>query len=426
MRIAPRIEARRFRRLIALGCAAVAVAAPGAEPSLTAQLTLRGNAGVVPGASAYHAGQSNPLLDSSGNFRLMMDDYLSPQWRLQIHNDLGFAEGDLRQAANVSGLPLTFLPADAVGPSDQRRLFDLARVFDRTSRGFAYDRIDRLNLQWTPDWGSVTIGRAAVTWGDGLIFNVEDIFNPFDPLDVERNYKTGDDLLLVETRAGRNTWQFLTVPRRDPTTGDVMERDSSFAIHGRIPVGGTDWTVLAARHYGEWLVGGGRVVNVGGAVWRTDLLVTRLKNGGTAFAAVSNMDYSWTWLGRNCYGFVEGYFNSLGGSTPQRALRNPELVARLERGELFTLGRAYVDGSLQVEFNPLLHGTISTIVDLEGPSVVVLPRLVWNARTDLQVTLGAELGAGAPGTEFGGPFNPAGGPPLRPPQTLFLWVDAWF
>lgn len=425
MRFASPVDRRCARLLAVLLLAGPAVGAHAQAPSLTGLLTLRGDAGFVSSDSAYHVGQSNPLLDSSGNLRLMLVDDLSPTWRFALHNDLGYARGDLREAATAA-TPLALAGTTIAGPDDRRRLFDLATVFDRTARGFDYDRIDRLNLKWTPDWGSVTVGRTAITWGDGLVFNVEDLFNPFDPRDIERNYKTGDDLVLVQTRAGRETWQFLVVPRRDPTTHRLAGKDSSFAVHGRIPVGGTDWTVMAARHYHEWLAGAGRVVNVGGAVWRTDVLLTRLENGGTAFAAVSNLDYSWTWGGRNCYGFVEAYYNSLGGSNPRKALQNPELVARLTRGEVFTLGRAYLAGSLQVEFHPLLHGTISTIADLQGPSVILQPRLVWDARPNLQFTLGAQLGAGARGTEFGGPPDPAMGRYLRPPQMLFLWLDAWF
>lgn len=397
----------------------------GSDSPVTGQLTLRGSAGYAPADSVYRTGRDNPLVDDSGNLRLMLVQPWASDWQLEIHNDLGFAQGD-KLAAAAALPPAGFNDVAPAGPDDQRRLLDLTHYFDRGARSYAYDRLDRLNLRWTPDWGRVTVGRAAVTWGNGLIFNVQDLFNPFDPRDVERAYKTGDDLALVEARAGSDTWQFLAVPRRNPATGRIAGAQSSFAVHGEIPVGDTDWTVLAASHYHEWLAGAGRVVNVGGAVWRSDLLLTRLANGRAALAAVSNLDYSWTWAGRNCYGLVEGYCNSLGSATPRQAFQNPELDQRLARGELFTLGRAYVAGSLQVEFHPLLHGTASAIIDLQGPSVVFQPRLVWDVRSDLRLTLGAQLGAGGRGTEFGGPVDPTTGLGLTPPQTLFLWLDAWF
>ncbi len=405
--------------------AGVGVARAQTVSPFTAFLALRGNAGFASHDSAYAGASGSPLWDDSGNFRLIFDDALDPHRQAEIHNDLGFAAGDVLAATNRIA-PTLFAGAPASGPDDRRRLFDLTHDFARTDRSLAYDRLDRLNLRWSDAWGSVTVGRTAITWGNGLVFNVQDLFNPFDPRDIARNYKTGDDLALVETHAGANTWQFLVVPRRNPVTGDIAGSQSSFAVHGHIPVGGTEWTVLAASHYHEWLAGAGRVVTVGGAVWRSDVLLTRLENGGTAFAAVTNMDYSWTWFGRNCYGLVEAYFNSLGASDPTRAFSKPELAARLARGELFTLGRSYLATSLEVELHPLLHGAVSTILDLQGPSAVVQPRLVWDARRDLQVTLGAELNAGAPGTEYGGPVDPATGRRLRSPQTLFLWLEAWF
>ena len=38
-------------------------------------------------------------------------------------------------------------------------------------------------------------GRQAITWGNGLVFNAMDIFNPFDPAAVDKEYKTGDDMI---------------------------------------------------------------------------------------------------------------------------------------------------------------------------------------------------------------------------------------
>ena len=45
-----------------------------------------------------------------------------------------------------------------------------------------------------PRWGVVCVGRQAVTWGNGLIFNPMDLFNPFSPVDIERDYKDFNEI----------------------------------------------------------------------------------------------------------------------------------------------------------------------------------------------------------------------------------------
>jgi hypothetical protein len=49
----------------------------------------------------------------------------------------------------------------------------------------------RLALGIQPNWGLIRIGHQAVTWGNGLLFNPMDLFNPFSPSDIERDYKIG-------------------------------------------------------------------------------------------------------------------------------------------------------------------------------------------------------------------------------------------
>ena len=61
-----------------------------------------------------------------------------------------------------------------------------------------------------------------------------------------------------------------------------------------------------------------------------------------------NIDYSWMWWERNFYGFLEFYFNGLGNDQYTEALTDPDLSERLERGELHTLGRAYLCGHIRI------------------------------------------------------------------------------
>ena len=78
-----------------------------------------------------------------------------------------------------------------------------------------FHRLDRLSLTFTPSWGLVRIGRQAVTWGNGLVFNPMDLFNPFAPTAVQRDYKIGEDMAYAQVPIGMAETQLLYLPRRD-------------------------------------------------------------------------------------------------------------------------------------------------------------------------------------------------------------------
>ena len=64
------------------------------------------------------------------------------------------------------------------------------------------------------------VGRQAVTWGNGLMFNPMDLFNPFAPSNTVRDYKMGDDLVSVRFNGeGGKELNLLYIPRRNITTG---------------------------------------------------------------------------------------------------------------------------------------------------------------------------------------------------------------
>ncbi|MGD2113693.1 MAG: hypothetical protein PVG07_01470, partial [Acidobacteriota bacterium] len=428
----------------------------GAPLDWGGHLRLRYSAGRAAEESLFAFLGGERLVDLAPEARLKLrvgpfgpDDRLS----LEVHAESVLRAGDTvgaeRRLAELTESIGSGAFAELLGGvvDDERRLFDLTT----TGEGAQYratERVDRLVLGVRPDWGSVRIGRQALTWGNGMLFNPMDLFNPFSPTDVERDYKVGDDMVVVHRpgTAGGDL-QLLGVPRRDPATGDVEWDASSVAakLHRFLDFAGSlEVDLLAARHYGEPVLGGGVSGFLAGAVWRVDAVWSRRGAGpsvrageaaGDDFvAAVANLDRSWTWRGRNAYGFVEVYFNGLGHADAARALEDPAVLERLARGELFTLGRRYLDASVNLEAHPLVNLWLTTIRNLDDGSGLVQPRLVWNAQQDLEVVLGADLHYGDRGSELGGLVLPGLGsvvpgdvpPVLASPDRLYLWVSRYF
>jgi hypothetical protein len=254
-----------------------------------------------------------------------------------------------------------------------------------------------------------------------------DLFNPFAPVEIDRDYKVGDDMALVQAAlgAGANA-QLLYVPRRNPDSNDVGWNQSSLAAKAHFIGGPVEWDLMAAHHYGDQVAGVGSSGYLGDAAWRADGTWTFLEDGGGFAAIVVNLDYSWTLLGKNCYGLAEVYYNGLGASDPREALEDQDLRLRLERGELFTLGRFYLAGSQRVELHPLVNVFLTAIVNLGDPSGILQPRIVWDAAQNLQLTGGLNLFWGGPGTEYGGLVPADSGLRLRSPESAYLWVSYFF
>jgi len=233
-----------------------------------------------------------------------------------------------------------------------------------------------------------------------------DIFNPFDPAAVDKEFKTGDDMLYGQYLWGSgDDLQGVMVFRRDLLTGDVEADVSSLALKYHALVGQGEIDGLLARHYGDTLVGAGGNLSIGGSVWRGDLMVT-FGDEGTTASLVTSLSRSWTWGGKNVSGIAEYFHNGFGRSdgcyAPDCLAENPELLERLARGELFTLGRDYLALSASIEVTPLFLLTPNLFTNLGDPSALLQIATQNDLREDLLLWCALNVPIGADGTEYGG------------------------
>jgi hypothetical protein len=384
--------------------------------------------------SIYGLVGTGPYDDGQAELRLKNRIFIGSRWVVETHYELVGQFGDtLEKAHELDRL----LPASTVeeltGPTtinDDRRLFNLTHTLGTGDSYVAYHRLDRLNLTYTPDWGTLRIGRQALTWGDGFIFNPMDLFNPFPPTTILRDYKVGDDMAFLQLPAGMGDLQLLYVPRRDLADGHVEGDQSSYAGKFHLTTAGPlEMNFMAARHYGDDVFGLGAVGVLGGAAWRTDAVYTLLTSEDAQHGFLqltANLDYAWQWRGRNFYGFIEFYYDELGRTERYaQALNDVPLRRRLERGELFTLGKTYLAGQLEIELHPLVHAYWTAIVNLSDPSSILQPRLVWDVTSNVQLIAGAALHWGGHGTEYGGFDTTAAGRTVAvaPADQLYLWLS---
>jgi hypothetical protein len=315
-------------------------------------------------------------------------------------------------------------------PNDDRRLFDLTHVISEGDDYVTLHRLDRLSIGHTSEKTVLRFGRQAISWGNGMIYNPVDIFNPFDPAAVDKEYKAGDDLLYSQylTDSGSDL-QGVMVFRRNLETGDV-DKDSSalaFKYHDFWKAG--EYDLLLAENYGDTLASVGGNVGVGGAIVRGDLVVS-FTDSETVAQFVTSYSESWTWGGKNVSGVLEYFYNGFGQPageySPAEILDNPDLAARLVRGELFTLGRHYLALSTAIEMTPLFVLVPNAFINLEDPSAL-LQLVTQNSLSDDMTLLGAiNLPVGPSGSEFGGPESGIPGEYLSTGLSLSLQLNWYF
>ena len=376
------------------------------------------------------AQEGRTFLDGATQLRLKSRWSLSERLVFDIHYEMVASGGQTRDAVsklpNGGKDPRLFSPI----PSDDQSLLSLTDTLAENGDLIAYHRIDRLALSYTGDQAALRIGRQALTWGNGLTFNPMDLFNPFAPSDIIRDYKSGLDMAVLQSYGGGFTdIQLVWVPRRSQENDTISSSDSIYAAKFQFAASGIDADLMMARDWGDPIVGLGAVGYWGDAAWRADAQWTILTESDTQngyLAAVINLDYSWNWGDRNWYGFIELFHNGLGKDDPREALLEPALRDRINRGQLFTTGRWYLDGLIQVELHPLVQAYISAIWNLEDRSVLLQPRLSWDATAWLRILLGANVAAGRSNTEFGGIVDPETDRHFGQGSRLYLQLTGFF
>lgn len=372
----------------------------------------------------------SPAIDHKGDLRLKFD-WQTDRLSLVSDYQLIAQHGD---SVSLAGK----LPGVAIIPNpvadDNKRLFDLTRVITQDDNSIVIHRLDRLYADLTTSKTVIRFGRQAISWGNGLVFTPMDFFNPFDPATVDKEYKAGDDMLYGQyLQASGNDLQAVWVIRRDDD-GDITNDVNSLAAKYHGFIGEQEYDLLLAEHYNDTIVGFGGITNIGGAIWRGDLTLTRtgastLAPSKNITSLVSSLSYSWLGWGHNFSGLAEYFYNGFGQSNgdynPAALAANPELVERIVRGELFTLGRHYLALSAMVEMTPLWMLTPNVFINLDDSSFLFQLVNAYDFKQDWQLLAAISIPVGAAGTEYGGIDSGVAGRQLNTELNLFAQL-AWY
>lgn len=371
---------------------------------------------------------ASPYRESLGNMRLKANTRAG-RWDAELHYVLnGLYSKDLSDCI-VRGGGLAGNGCSQLA-SDQRQLFDLSSVILETDETILYQRVDRLVLSYSTENLVARFGRQAISWGNGMVYNPLDLFNPFPPDAIDTEYKSGDDMVYLQSlfRNGSDL-QALYVPRRDPLSDDIDSRQSAYAGKYHLLRAAYEMDFLAALNYGDEIAG----VSYTGE-WRQNVVNASVSathtDSGITWSVAANYNYSTTVIDRNMTGFVELFYNGFGlqgnRHTAEDVIAESDLFKRLIRGELFTIGRYYLATGIGLEMTPLLNLNPVLFINLGDRSALLQFSGIYSVRQNLDLLAGINLPAGAEGTEYGGiTSDQETGVQLAPGINLFARL-AWY
>jgi hypothetical protein len=366
---------------------------------------------------------------NSGDFRLNAAWRRGP-WDLTAQGQLFVLQGSLLRARNdprLGDLGSSLFPLP--DPSDSRQALDLSWTFSEGDSHLLFSRMDRLSAGFTRGPLALRLGRQALSWGNGLVFQVLDLFNPFPPNAVDKEYKPGSDVLTAQWLfSNGDDLQGIVVPRRADRSQPLTAAESSAALKWRHLQGPLQLELLGARHYRDTVAGLGASGNLAGGVWRLDLAESFIHDGSTATSLLANFDRSWVWAGKNFYGFVEYFRNGFGQTSLDQGIEglDPRLLDRLARGEVFSLGRHELASGLRLEWTPLTTVESTVLVNPSDPSAYLLLHFHHDWRENLVVDAGVQLAIGGRATEYGGVYSSELGTYLAPGRMFWVRLAQYF
>ena len=319
-------------------------------------------------------------------------------WEFALHHQLIYRRGDLVKLGNPQDDSLNSLPT-----GDTAKAIDASWKLDSGDSHTLWHRFDRISVGWSSRSWRVRLGRQALSWGNGLIFQPVDVLNPFSPVAVDTEYKPGDDMMLVERRfAQGQEMQAIAVARRNGE-GDIAASKGSYGVRWHNPVGESDLEIFAMRHFEEDTFSLGYSRPVGELLIRGDLLVTRTEAGAHRVSAVLNSDATFSWGDTLVNLWIEYFRNGFGEDRPRLDNLRQSLAMRLTRGELSTAGKNYL--AVSTVFTPDLRWNYGGLLltNLDDASMLSQVRFTFLPSDFSSVDVGLTYGFGNDvGDEYGG------------------------
>lgn len=303
----------------------------------------------------------------------LMADVRVPHLTVTVHHDLAASTGSS-----------AFVSTGAAGEASQA--VDLSWVAwdqDLVVRG----RIDRLSVAGEAGPARLTLGRQAVSFGNGEMFTPLDLVNPFTPATIDAEYTPGVDAARLDVYPGAMT----RVTVVSAYAGDWSLDGTVTAAWAQGTVGVTDLAGFGGLVRGDGVIGASVVTSVGPVGLHGDAALTLPDGGEDPF--VRAVAGGMLRPGPTTMVSAEAYLQTVGTADP--ALYTEKAASeRWTSGELWLYGVAYAGAAVRQEVTPVLHVSLATVANLTDPSLFLAPGVSWLVAEEVDVVAGGYVGIG--------------------------------
>lgn len=294
-----------------------------------------------------------------------------------------------RPASTSSGIALN------ANPSQFAQAIPLSlNLIDSTSH-LAQLRADRLWI--AREWSDfkLTIGRQAITLGQGRAFTPLDRLAPFSPTSIDQLYKPGLDAARLDYWWGvAGQLSFITAYRQD-----WSREGMAYVLTAQDHFGGWDLGIVLGEFQRDQVLGFSMAGSLATVSVYGDLSWTRsspeliLLDGEKTFGRAS-LGMTWSWAqGGGGHISSELYWQEDGAADTDFYL-NESQDPRFLRGERWFLGRYYGMFSVQQAITALIQTSASLLMNFEDDSGLIGSLLTWSISQDVDLMIGGYGGYG--------------------------------
>lgn len=318
-------------------------------------------------------------------------------WRLRIYPELRISDSvsaelayeQRLQVESTTAIVLPGLPRASTAPY---RLVGLEDELASTQSLLWLQELDRAFVAAQLGPAQLSVGRQAIGWGRGMVFTAVDLFSPFSPLEVDREWRRGVDAVRADVRVTER-FSVDAVAALGPSIDDSL-----LGARARGFAGDVDAELLGGWRAQDTFAGGSLSAAVGGVELHTEGAVFHLPTPWPESAVFGR-----NWIPRTVIGgsyvapvgtgltlAAEYQYSGFGVAQPEDLLirlADPDFQKRYLRGDFQLLGRHTVGVLTSYELG--LEGTTSLmwLQDAGDGSGILAPSMTWNPSDRLSVLL---------------------------------------
>jgi hypothetical protein len=286
-------------------------------------------------------------------------------------------------------------------------------LVDETDTFMWRHEIDRASVGITRDWGQITIGRQAIGLGRALVFSAVDVFAPFSPAEIDREWRRGIDAIRIEYKT------------TDTSSVELLGAfgrswdDSALLFRARGYIGRIDGEVIFGKRAEDIMLAGVLSAAVGDAEVHCELALFNTPEaqpdgglfGNDRLVAKAVLGSSYTFdIGNGLTVMGEYHYSGFGlrdMDDLMSRVRNPDFQDRLLRGDLQNLGQHALGVQVTYPLNESWTGSVLVLESLIDGSGLISPTLNWDfsSSASLRMTGFVPWGPGSCGGRMGSEYG---------------------